>query len=94
MKLFEHRTIHDYGVEHQFLFLRGRRTLLQLSLSLDDSPYYHFQLTSTLFSPLSLLVCLWRLSLSADVLSTNWERGTDDDLTDLTDTEPTDEHQS
>ena len=89
MRLFEYRTIHDYGVEHQFLFVRGRRTLLQLSLSLDDSPYYHFQLTSSFVSPLSLFVCLWRLSLSADVLSTNWERGTNGNLTD---TEPTDEH--
>jgi hypothetical protein len=93
MRLFEYRTIHDFGVEHQFLFVRGRRTLLQLSLSLDDAPYYHFQLTSSFVSPLSLFVCLWRLSLSADVLSTNWEQGTDDDLTD-TDTDLTDEHQA
>lgn len=86
MRLFEHRVIRDYGVEHQFLFVQGRRTLLQLSLSLDDAPYYHFQLTSSFFSPLTLLVCLWRLSLSADLLATNWERRddtytTDDDQT-------------
>jgi hypothetical protein len=82
MRLFEHRIVHDYGVEHQFLFVRGRRTLLQLSFSLDDAPYYYFQLTSAFVSPLSLFVCFWRLSLSADLLSTNWERGTDDNLTD------------
>lgn len=81
MRLIELKKIEDYGKEYQLiLFSFGRhfpgvlkdRTLVQVSISLDDFPSLMLYLLMGQNGLFSLLVCIYRVSFAIDIFTYRW----------------------
>ena len=81
MKLFKTSYREDFGHEwyvqifntsrHYPRRLRGV-SLIQLSFSYDDEPTWYFQLSSSSYGPLSMMITIFRFSFVVDLFTRTW----------------------
>ncbi len=75
MKLFEYRQKEDFGTEHIFTLLKGkRRSFIQLGLSWNDycgAPY--FQLAIGNNRVIDILFWAWKFSFCFELLGITWD---------------------
>jgi hypothetical protein len=75
MKLFQYKCRKDFGVEHIFFLLRGKKfSLLQFSVSCDDYPSFpYIQVSSGNNGLLDILCYVYRFSFNVELIGRNWE---------------------
>lgn len=75
MKLFKYKFREDFGKEHIFTLLRGKKfSLIQFAVSWDDygsSPY--IQVSSGNNSLLDVLFYVYRFSFNFELIGRTWE---------------------
>jgi hypothetical protein len=76
MQLLEYRQKEDYGTEHIFTLLKGkRRSFIQLGLSWNDYPDFpYLQISFGNRSLIDILFWVYKFSLAFEVFSYNWSR--------------------
>lgn len=74
MKLFDYYKYEDYGVEHVFTLLKGkRRSFLQLGLSWNecpDKPYFQLGIGNNRL--IDILFWCWRFGFTFELLGITW----------------------
>jgi hypothetical protein len=85
MKLFDYKKKEDYGMEHVFTLLKGkRRSFLQVSFSWNDypdSPYLQIALGNNRL--IDILFWCWKVGFAFELFGITWEswdRETPDEL--------------
>jgi hypothetical protein len=75
MKLLEYRQKEDFGVEHIFTILKGkRRSFLQMSVSWNEyggSPY--LQIAFGINRLIDILFWCWKFGFSFELLGITWD---------------------
>jgi hypothetical protein len=74
MKLFGYKRHEDFGTEHIFSILRGKKfSLLQVTIGWDDyASFPYIQASSGNNSLLNVLFYAYRFSLSFELIGRNW----------------------
>ncbi len=75
MKLLEYRQKEDYGTEHIFTLLKGkRRSFIQLGLSWNEYPGApYFQLAMGNNRVIDILFWCWKFSFAFELLGITWD---------------------
>jgi hypothetical protein len=76
MKLLHYHKKEDFGTEHIFTILKGkRRSFIQLGLSWNDYPDFpYLQISFGNRSLIDVLFWVYKFSLAFEVFSYNWSR--------------------
>ena len=74
MKLFDYKKKEDYGMEHVFTLLKGkRRSFLQVSFSWNDYPGWpHLQITFGSGRLFGMFAYCWKFGFDVDLFSHTW----------------------
>ncbi len=75
MKLLEYRQKEDFGTEHIFTLIKGkRRSFIQLGLSWNEYPGApYFQLAMGNNRVIDILFWCWKCGCALEVFSNNWD---------------------
>lgn len=76
MKLFHYHKIEDFGTEHIFTLLKGkRRSFIQLEISWNDYPDFpYFQISFGNNSLIDILFWVYKFGFALALFSYNWSR--------------------
>lgn len=74
MRLFDYRKKEDFGVEHMFTVIRGkRRSFLQFSFDWDENPGFpYIQISFGNNCLVNILFWCWKLGLSFELFGYTW----------------------
>lgn len=76
MKFFHYHKKEDFGTEHIFTLLKGKkRSFIQLEISWNDYPDFpYLQVSFGNSSLIDILFWVYKFSLAFEVFSYNWSR--------------------